>query len=167
MRLGVTVLLGKTKVDHVDLVTTLADAHQEVVGLDVAVNERLGVDVLDAGDELVRQQKDGLERELPVAEVEKILQTGSEKVQDHGIVVTLGSEPTDERDTNTTSEGLVDTSLIFKLGVLGLDALELDGDLFSGDDVGAQVNVTERSGTDLAADTVLVTDSEILCCIQY
>lgn len=162
VRLGVTVLLGKTKVDHVDLVSTLADAHQEVVGLDVAVNERLGVDVLDAGDELVRQQKDGLERELPVAEVEEILQTGSEKVQDHGIVVTLCSEPTDERDTNTTGEGLVDTCLIFELGVLGLDALELDGNLFSRDDVSAQVDVTERSGTNLAADAVLVTDSEIL-----
>jgi hypothetical protein len=51
--------------------------------------------------------------------------------------------------------------------VLGLDTLELDGDLFARDDVGAQVNVTERSGTDLAADTVLVTDSEILCRIEY
>lgn len=39
MRLGVTVLLGQTKVDNVDLVTTLANAHEEVVGLDVTVDE--------------------------------------------------------------------------------------------------------------------------------
>jgi len=47
--------------------------------------------------------------------------------------------------------------------VLGLDRLELDGNLLAGDDVGAEVNIAEGAGTDLAADTVLVTDAEILC----
>lgn len=61
MSLGVTVLLGETKVDNVDLVTTLADAHQEVVGLDITVDERLGVDVLDARDQLVGEQQDCLQ----------------------------------------------------------------------------------------------------------
>ena len=51
--LGVTVLLGKTKVDDIDLVATLANPHQEVVGLDITVDERLGVDVLDTRDELI------------------------------------------------------------------------------------------------------------------
>lgn len=37
--LGIAVLLGKTKVDHVDLVATLANAHEEVVGLDISVDE--------------------------------------------------------------------------------------------------------------------------------
>lgn len=143
VRLGVTVLLGKTKVDNIDLVATLADTHEEVVGLDVTVDEGFGVDVLDARDELVRQQEDSLERELAVAEVEQILQTGAEEVQHHGVVVTFRSEPTDERDANTTGEGLVDTGLVLELRVLGLDALELDRDLFAGDDVGAQVDITE------------------------
>lgn len=162
MRLGVTVLLGETKVDNVDLVATLADAHEEVVGLDITVDEGLGVNVLDAGDELVGQQEDGLQRELAVAEVEQVLQTGSEEIQHHGIVVTLCSEPTDERDANTAGEGLVYTSLVFQLRVLGLDALELDSDLFARDDVGAQVDITKGSGPNLAADAVFVTDSEIL-----
>lgn len=167
MRLGVTVLLGETKVDNIDLVATLADTHEEVIGLDVTVDEGLGVDVLDARDELVRKQEDGLKRELAVAEVEQVLQTGAKEIQHHGVVVTFCSEPTDKRDANTTGEGLVDTSLILQLRVLGLDALELDGDLFSGDDVGAQVDVTERSGADLAADAVFVTDSEILNWMKY
>lgn len=51
--LRVAVLLGKTKIDDVDLVTALADAHQEVVGLDITMDERFGVDVLDARNELV------------------------------------------------------------------------------------------------------------------
>jgi hypothetical protein len=135
--LGVPVLLGETKVDHVDLVAPLADAHEEVVGLDVTVNEALGVNVLDAADELVGEQEDGLEGEFAVAEVEEILERGAEKVEDHGVVVTLGAEPSDERNADAASERLVDTGLILELRVLGLDGLKLDGDLLAGDDVGA------------------------------
>jgi hypothetical protein len=48
--LWVTVLFSKTKIDYVDLVSTLANSHQEVVRLDITVNERFSVDVFDAGD---------------------------------------------------------------------------------------------------------------------
>lgn len=162
VRLGVAVLLGQTKVDNVDLVATLTNTHEEVVGLDITVNERLGVDVLDAGNQLISEKQHGLEGEFAVAEVEEILQTGSEEVKDHGVVVALGTEPTDKGNTDTTGQGLVDSGLILKLGVLGLDALELDGNLLAGDDVGAEVNITERTRTDLATDAVLVTDTKIL-----
>lgn len=160
--LGVSVLLGQTEIDHVDLVATLANAHQEVVGLDITVDKGLGMNVLDSGDELVGKQQHGLQRELAVAEVEEILQTGTQQVKNHSVVIALGAEPADERDTDAASERLVDTSLIFELGVLGLDALQLDGDLFARDDVGTEVNITERTGTDLTTDTVLVTDAKIL-----
>jgi hypothetical protein len=135
--LGVPVLLGETKVNHVDLVAPLADAHEEVVGLDVTVDEALGVDVLDAADELVGEQEDGLEGEFAVAEVEEILEGGAEEVEDHGVVVTLGAEPSDERNADAASERLVDAGLILELRVLGLDGLKLDGNLLAGDDVGA------------------------------
>ena len=135
--LGVPVLLGETKVDHVDLVAPLANTHEEVVGLDVAVDEALGVDVLDAADELVGEQEDGLEREFAVAEVEEILEGRAEEVEDHGVVVTLGAEPSDERNADAASERLVDAGLILELRVLGLDGLKLDGNLLAGDDVGA------------------------------
>ena len=134
---GITVLLGQTKVDHVDLVSTLADTHQKVVGLNITVDERLGVDVLDTRDELVCQEKDRLQREFAVAKVEQILQTRTQKVQNHGVVVTFGSIPTDEWNADSSREGLVDTGFILELWVLSLNALELDGDLFTRDDVGA------------------------------
>lgn len=51
--LGIAVLLGQTEINHVDLVTTLSNTHEEVVRLDIAVDEGLGVDVFDAGDELI------------------------------------------------------------------------------------------------------------------
>jgi hypothetical protein len=76
--LRVTVLLGQTKINDVDLVATFANAHEEVVGLDVSVDEGFGVDVLDAGDELVGEEEHSLEGELAVAEVEEILQAGAE-----------------------------------------------------------------------------------------
>ena len=127
----VTVFLGETKINHVDLVAPLADAHEEVVGLDVSVNEGLGVNVLDARDELVGQKEDGLEGELSVAEVEQVFQAGAEQIEDHSIVVTFGAEPTNEGDADASSKRLVDTSLIFELRMLGLYGFELDGNLFT------------------------------------
>ena len=70
------------------------------------MDEALGVDVLDAADELVGEQEDGLEGELAVAEVEEILEGGAEEVEDHGVVVTLGAEPSDERNADAASKRL-------------------------------------------------------------
>lgn len=45
---GVAVFLGKTKVDDIDLVCALVEAHQKVVGFDVAVDKVFRVDIFDA-----------------------------------------------------------------------------------------------------------------------
>jgi hypothetical protein len=126
------------------------------------VNKRLGMYVLDTRDQLVGQQEDRFERELAVAKVEQVLQAGAEKIEDHGIVVTFSAKPTHERNSHTTSERFVDSGFIFELRVLGLNTLQLNGNLFTGDDVGAEVDITERAGADLSTDTVLVTNAEIL-----
>jgi hypothetical protein len=89
------------------------------------------VDVLDARNQLVGKQKDGLEGEFAVAEVEQILQTRSKEVEDHGIVVTFSAKPANKGDSDASSKGLVDTGFIFELRVLCLDALELDGDFLA------------------------------------
>lgn len=75
--LGVTILLGQPEINDIDLIPTLSDAHEEIVRFDVTVDERFGVDVLDARDELVGQEQDRLQREFTVAEVEQIFQAGS------------------------------------------------------------------------------------------
>jgi hypothetical protein len=46
--LGVAELLGETKVNDVDLVAALPDAHQEIVRLNVAVDEVARVDIFDS-----------------------------------------------------------------------------------------------------------------------
>ena len=70
MSLWVTVLLGQAEIDDVHLITALSNAHQEVVWLYITVDERLGMDIFNTGDELIGQQQDGLQREFAVAEVE-------------------------------------------------------------------------------------------------
>lgn len=70
------------------------------------MDEGLGVDIFDTGDELICQEKHSLQGEFAVAEVEEVLQAGTQKVDDHSVVVTFGTEPADKWDSNTTSEGL-------------------------------------------------------------
>lgn len=48
--LRVPVLFRQTEIDYVDLVASLADAHQKVVRLDISVDEVSRVDVLDSRD---------------------------------------------------------------------------------------------------------------------
>ena len=49
--------------------------------------------------------------------------------------------------------------------MLGLDRLELDGDLFARDDVDAEVDVSEGAGADLLADAVLKVKRRVRVCV--
>ena len=120
------------------------------------------MDVLDTRNKLICKEENRLQGEFAVAEVEQVLQAGAEQVEHHGIVVTLGAIPANEWDANATSKRLVNSSLVLELGVLGLDTLKFDGDLFARDDVCAKINVTEAAATNLTANAVFVADSKIL-----
>jgi len=63
-------LLGEAEVDEKHLVAVSTDAHQEVVGLDVAVDEVFVVHELDATDHLIGEHQDGFHCEASRAEVE-------------------------------------------------------------------------------------------------
>lgn len=90
---------------------------------------------------LISQEENSLQAELALTEVEQVLKTGSQKIQDHCIVIAFGTKPTDEGNTDAAGEGFVDLGFILKLGMLGLDAFEFDGNLLSRDDIDAEVNV--------------------------
>ncbi len=49
--------------------------------------------------------------------------------------------------------------------MLRLHRLQFDGDFLSRDNVGAQINVAERTRADLSTDSVFVADAEILLSI--
>lgn len=84
---GVPVLFGQPEVDQEELVAVPSDAHEEVVGFDVSMDERFAVDELDAADHLVGEHQHRLDREPAVAEVEEVLQGGPEQVHDQHIVL--------------------------------------------------------------------------------
>jgi hypothetical protein len=105
-------------------------------------NECKPRDRLGMTHQLIREQQYRFEGELAVAEVEEILKRRPEEIKDHRVVIALGAEPPHKRHANTTSEGFVDLALVFELGVLSLDRLELDSDLFAGNNVDAEVDVT-------------------------
>ena len=71
--------------------------------------------------QLISQKKNGLEGELAVAEVEEVLERGTQEVDDHGIVVALLPVPTDKGHAYASCERLVDLGLILELRVLCLD----------------------------------------------
>lgn len=131
MGFWVTVLLSQTEVDDVDLVPTLSNAHQEIVRFDVTMDKGLGMNVFNAGNELIGQQKDRLQGEFAIAKVEQILQARSKEIQDHGVVITFCAKPTHKRNADPSSKRFIDTSLIFELWMLRFDTFQLDGDLFA------------------------------------
>jgi len=47
MGLGVTELLGETRIDDIDLISMFSNAHEEVVRFDIAINEVSRVDIFD------------------------------------------------------------------------------------------------------------------------
>lgn len=65
-------LLGQPEVDEKELIAVAPDAHEEVVGFDISVDEALGVDVLYAADHLVRKHQDCFCCEASRAEVEEV-----------------------------------------------------------------------------------------------
>ena len=71
--LGVSVFLGETEINHIDLIASFADTHEEIVGLDISVDKVSRVNVFDSRNELIGEKKDSLESELSVTEVEQIL----------------------------------------------------------------------------------------------
>ena len=48
MRTGITILLGQAKVNDVDQVPFLPQAHEKIVRLDITMDEVLGMDVLNS-----------------------------------------------------------------------------------------------------------------------
>lgn len=66
-----------------------ADAHQEIVGLDVPVYERLAVDVLYTADHLISEHQYGFYRETARAKVEQVLQRRTQQIHNQHVVFLL------------------------------------------------------------------------------
>lgn len=95
--LWVTVLLGHTEVNDVDNVRDLAvgSANEEVVRLDVAVDQVLLVDCLNARQHLLGNHDNSLDGEAAVAVIKEVLEGRTEQVNDKNVVEAFLAEVID------------------------------------------------------------------------
>lgn len=155
----VAVFFRQAKVNDIHLRATATNTHQEIIGLDIAVEKAAGMDILDATNELVGQEQDSFEGELAIAIIEQILQGGTQEVNDHSIIITFCAIPSNKGDADTSSESFIHFSLVFELRVFRLCVFQLNSHLFAGDDVCTQIDIAKRAGADFAAYSVLLTHS--------
>ncbi|RNA05858.1 hypothetical protein BpHYR1_033557 [Brachionus plicatilis] len=146
----VAVLFGEAEVDQKDFVAVAANAHQKVVGLDVAMNEVFVVHKLDAAYHLVGEHQHRFHGEAARAKVEQVLEAGPEQVHDQNVVVFFDAVPAYVRYADAALQNFVQLALVEQLRVSRLHRLQLDGYLFAVGHVDAQVNVAKRARADLA-----------------
>ena len=77
----------------------LSMSDQEVVWFHVSMDEMVIVQEFESLNHLVSDHERSFNREFSLAEVKSILQTGSQQVHYHRIVVSFHSEPVDSWNT--------------------------------------------------------------------
>jgi hypothetical protein len=91
---------------------------------------------------LICEEQNGFQTELAVAEIEKVLEGGTKKVEYHHVIATVGPAPFDGGYTVTTGHCLVHLDFMFELGWLGIDRFKLDGNFLPSRGVQSHVDVT-------------------------
>lgn len=99
----VSVLFGQTKVNDVDLGTTSANTHQEIIGLDISMDKTPCVDVLNSANELIGQEQDCFVCKLAIAIVKQIFERGSQKINYHGVIITFSTIPSNKWNAYTST----------------------------------------------------------------
>lgn len=120
--------LGQTEVNRVYYIPFLTHTHQEVLRLDVAMDDVLGMDILDPTDGLVGNEKDSLERESSVAVIEQVFERWAQNLVDEHKVFTLISRPEDVRDSYTAGESFVLVAFVLEKLIIILQVSKLHGD---------------------------------------
>lgn len=117
LRFGVSILLRHSKVDNMDNVCSFCarSADKEVVRFNVAVDEVLLVNSLDASDHLFGRHAHRFDRKLPPTHVEEVLQAESKEVNDENIMQAFLAEVVDLRDPNTTRKNSIRPTFVPQL----------------------------------------------------
>ena len=114
---GILITFTQSEIDHVADITLVAVAHKEIVWFHVAVDEVVGVHILEAGDHLISQHAHGLQSELTAAVLEQIFERMAEELHDHGLVIAFNSVPLNFGNTFYAAEKKKSVNLIEKFGV--------------------------------------------------
>ena len=87
----VLVTLSKSKIYDIDIVLcVLTASNQEIIWLDVAMDDSLLVDLLDALDELHCDHEDGLQVEVALARRKQVFERGAQQVHHHDVKLLVG-----------------------------------------------------------------------------
>jgi len=154
--IGILNLFAQTDVCRVDRIALRADTHEQVVRLDVSVYVLSRMNVLEARNELIREQQHSLQGELPSAVVEEVLQTGSQELECHHPVLAFRAVPVYSWDAVCAIKVFVDLDLVFELRRADLVVLEFERDFFAGFKVMALVHFAIRATTEANVQLICV-----------
>lgn len=93
------------------LVTMSADAHKKIVRFNISMYERFTMYVFYPTDHLIGQHQDCFDGEPPGAEVEEILQRGSQQVHHQHVVISLLAVPSETKQKYRISKVFVNFAL--------------------------------------------------------
>ena len=92
--------LGQAEINNMDYVLLFAMTNQEIIGLHVAMNEVIIVQEFQPLNHLISNHKSGFNCEFALAKIEGILETWTEQIHYHCVVITLDAEPMNGRDAS-------------------------------------------------------------------
>jgi hypothetical protein len=153
--LGVSESLGKPKIDHIDVVLLFANANEEIVWLDISMQKVPRMDEFNSLEHLISKHKHCFERELAFAVVEEVLETGTQEIDDHHVVVSFNSEPVDVWNSNSSLQDAIELSLIQQLWMLGSYWFQFNSDFFVCFYVCAVVDVSKGTTAKFSRKSVL------------
>jgi hypothetical protein len=116
---------GKAEVDHVNNVLLLANADQEVVRLDVAVQKSLLVDIFDALEHLNRNHQHSLQAELSVTELKQVFERRPKEIHHEHVIFLVRTVVVHTRNSASTLKQPIQFRLIVELREFGLQRLDL------------------------------------------
>eukprot|EP00404_Azadinium_spinosum_P003825 CAMPEP_0180474618 /NCGR_PEP_ID=MMETSP1036_2-20121128/30768_1 /TAXON_ID=632150 /ORGANISM="Azadinium spinosum, Strain 3D9" /LENGTH=246 /DNA_ID=CAMNT_0022481937 /DNA_START=264 /DNA_END=1003 /DNA_ORIENTATION=- len=143
--LRVAEFLREAEIYNVYKLGLWAETNYEIVRLNVPMDAVLRVDVLQAIDHLVGEHDNGLRGEAPIAECEKVLERGSQDVDGHARVAAVGAMPSHIWHTQAAGQDRINLHLVYKLRVVRLQGLRLDGHLLAALAVCGEVDAAERA----------------------
>ena len=95
------------KIMSLNVIKTQTSCYQKILRLDVSIDQVFGMDELHEVQRLDGDEQDGLERELPAAGVEQVLQTWPEQLHDERVVFAADAEVVDLRQALAAAQLLV------------------------------------------------------------
>ena len=78
VRTWIAVLFGQAKINDMNDTLPFAESNQKIVGFDISMNERFGMDVFESAQQLIGQHEDGFQLKAPSTIIKQVFQAWSQ-----------------------------------------------------------------------------------------